>query len=592
VFGPLKAGKSTLTNTLAGEYVSPAGFGKETTRRPSLVVQGAESVIEQYFSTEPDVNYFLSQRRFGQKPKEPAPGESEQPDLTAKVRERFNAVADYVRGIRSQEEFQGRIRITSLPLNAISLEQALTQNLQFEPLLTVVRCKGGPLLTKEVAIVDMPGLDGGRSNWREDPIHEWVIKRAEFFLFVQSSVAALNNDTQAFLKEVVAHSTKPPIWLVQNVFDARHWLPKEQRKKDEAGQRKEGRKRFVDLLGEEPRADFGINAGLAWDAKQQGEQDWLFESSFSEFETGLAEVLHADRAMIQERNSIQNLRQRLEAAREEIHKTEQHVLEVRNQCQQVREKLGRAKAGLQAVNYRNGWESSITGAVSQLAENAASAWVDGLNTKKSHLQERHDRKGTGKKINEDVELTALKLAAEGGEKHFSKSLLLPHYAKDAEQFCKAAENDAVAQCNRLLAELSLPELRASGEPSAEDIPRVSDNAFMADKLKETRWHFWQKEYDGNTLKMHIEGLAKQWRHEIGARKEAWMRELITNHFSAYCEKRRQHLVAQVERALNDFETASRPKNQAADVTEQILGTMKETLAGLELPLANAVASVA
>jgi hypothetical protein len=42
VFGPLKAGKSTLTNALAGEYVSPAGFGRETTRRPSLVVQGAE----------------------------------------------------------------------------------------------------------------------------------------------------------------------------------------------------------------------------------------------------------------------------------------------------------------------------------------------------------------------------------------------------------------------------------------------------------------------------------------------------------------------------------------------------------------------
>src|ERR1700733_7431032 len=39
IFGPLKAGKSTLTNCLAGEHVSLTGFGKETTLRPSMIVQ-------------------------------------------------------------------------------------------------------------------------------------------------------------------------------------------------------------------------------------------------------------------------------------------------------------------------------------------------------------------------------------------------------------------------------------------------------------------------------------------------------------------------------------------------------------------------
>ena len=63
IFGPLKAGKSTLTNTLAGDYVSPTGFGKETTRRPSLVIRAEESGIDQYFSIDPDVSRFLSQRR-------------------------------------------------------------------------------------------------------------------------------------------------------------------------------------------------------------------------------------------------------------------------------------------------------------------------------------------------------------------------------------------------------------------------------------------------------------------------------------------------------------------------------------------------
>ena len=39
MFGPLKAGKSTLTNLLAREYVSPTGFGMETTLRPSIILK-------------------------------------------------------------------------------------------------------------------------------------------------------------------------------------------------------------------------------------------------------------------------------------------------------------------------------------------------------------------------------------------------------------------------------------------------------------------------------------------------------------------------------------------------------------------------
>jgi hypothetical protein len=157
VFGPLKAGKSTLTNALAGEYVSPAGFGKETTRRPSLVVQASESGIDQYFSTDPDVNHSLSQREVGRNVRGISPGEDET-HRVAKVREAFDAVADYLRGIRSKDEFQGRIRVSTLPLNGPLLEKSLTQNLVTEPLLTVIRCKGGHLLSKGVAIVDMPGL--------------------------------------------------------------------------------------------------------------------------------------------------------------------------------------------------------------------------------------------------------------------------------------------------------------------------------------------------------------------------------------------------------------------------------------------------
>ena len=66
-------------------------------------------------------------------------------DNKEKVQEAFDIVADFLRGIRTEEELQGRIRINILPLNDGNLEQALTQDLETEPLFTVIRCKGGQL---------------------------------------------------------------------------------------------------------------------------------------------------------------------------------------------------------------------------------------------------------------------------------------------------------------------------------------------------------------------------------------------------------------------------------------------------------------
>ncbi len=272
VFGPLKAGKSTLANALAGEYVSPAGFGKETTRRPSLVISSSESAIDQYFSTDSEINHLLSQFRIN-KHAPVTPGNEGGVSKQAKVREAFDSVADYLRGIRTKEEFNGKIRIETLPLTPSNLEETLTQDLTTEPLLTVIRCKGGHLLSHGVALVDTPGLDGSRSNWREDPIHEWVIKRAEFFIFVQSSVAAWNRETRDFVQQIVGQSTKPPIWLVQNIFEARHWQPEDKQHKAEEEQREEGKKRVIELLDEAPRSVVGLNIGLAWDGKKEMNND-------------------------------------------------------------------------------------------------------------------------------------------------------------------------------------------------------------------------------------------------------------------------------------------------------------------------------
>jgi hypothetical protein len=217
IFGPLKAGKSTLANALAGDEVSPTGFGKETTRRPSLILQASEPGIDQYFSNNPEVNEFLSGRRDTRNSIEQP---SNQGDARkANVHDAFELVADRLRGLATEQALVAQsIRVESLELTPKNLDRCLVNELMTEPLLTVIRCSGGHLLSRGVALVDMPGLDGSRTNWRHDPIHEWVIQRSEFFIFVQSSIAAWNGETKGFIKEVIARSTKPPIWLVQNII--------------------------------------------------------------------------------------------------------------------------------------------------------------------------------------------------------------------------------------------------------------------------------------------------------------------------------------------------------------------------------------
>ncbi|OQB93525.1 MAG: GTPase Era [Verrucomicrobia bacterium ADurb.Bin118] len=588
IFGPLKAGKSTLTNALASEYVSPTGFGKETTRRPSLIISAEEPGIDQYFSTDPEINHFLSQRRLRKNDATGVATDDETQKL-AKVRESFDAVADYLRGIRSKDEFQGRIRVDTLHLNAVRLEETLTQDLTTEPLLTVIRCKGDHLLRHGVAIVDMPGLDGSRSNWRTDPIHEWVMNRAEFFLFVQSSVAALNKEAHDFLKEIVAQSTKPPIWLIQNIFDARHWQPEEKRKKAEADQLEEGRQRVIKLLNEEPRTVLGLNVGLAWDAKNENQDEWLSQSKFPKFESDLADVLHAERALIQEHNCLKYLRQRFGEAEKQLKISIGQIKQLREAHKKVRDKLREAQALLDAVSYHSDWETAVRGEICAIAEAAAKPWLDSLENEVARLRERHDRKRTGKEVNGELDNTAIRLGAEGDIKHFAKPLQLPSYVKVANQYCKSAESDAITRVNEFLGELELSQLPAPVAPSAEDLPRIESESFTHDKLPERGWKNWfgGKDYDGSTLAKHIESAAKAWRQQIEKRKGNWINQVIINHFSTYCEKRRKHFQAHLQRLMADFNATAKPEEETATATENLISQMDESLRNLALPLAKA-----
>lgn len=112
-------------------------------------------------------------------------------------------------------------------------------------------------------------MDGNLANWQNNPVFRWVIEVADFFLFVQSSVAALNKDTkECFVREVASRGRKPPIWCIQNIIDARFWLPEAQRTEDAERQRDQALSRVKEMLdwpADKPApASVGLNLGLAW----------------------------------------------------------------------------------------------------------------------------------------------------------------------------------------------------------------------------------------------------------------------------------------------------------------------------------------
>ncbi len=283
MFGPLKAGKSTLTNLLAREYVSPTGFGIETTLRPSLIMKSRtkDYVIDVYES----VNTKDDQE------------------------EMFHLVMDVLRGILDYKAIKSKIRKITIPLTKKNVEKQLICHLDNEPLVTVLNVPGGNLVTEHIALIDMPGLDGIQSNWQDSVIHKWILKRADFLIFIQSSMAALNKATFDFLQDAYLSSRKPPLWLVQNIIDAKYWRSDEERRSDNDTQRQNAKGHISNLLGiSEDLRSTAINLGKASDGMDmENFHSLMSESGFPEFECSLKDILQKSRVRIQQENSVKGV---------------------------------------------------------------------------------------------------------------------------------------------------------------------------------------------------------------------------------------------------------------------------------------------
>lgn len=284
MFGPLKAGKSTLTNLLAGEYVSPTGFGAETTLRPSLIIKGRNK--------NRSIDVYVAK------------------DTKDNPEELFRLVINVLRGFSDFSEIQNKVRKKSVPWSKDNLIAQLTKDLDPEPLITVLNVPGGGLVTEHTALIDMPGLDGAKSNWEDSPVHKWVLEKADFLIFVQSSMAALNESTSGYLKEVYINSKKPPLYLVQNVMEAKHWRGKEYMERESSDQSRKAKAHVLNLIGStEDLPSTPINLGKAYDAWDEEEQygNLAVGSGFHEFEDTLQDILSSKREIIKQENAVREV---------------------------------------------------------------------------------------------------------------------------------------------------------------------------------------------------------------------------------------------------------------------------------------------
>ncbi|HSI83339.1 MAG: dynamin family protein [Candidatus Methylacidiphilales bacterium] len=286
IFGALKSGKSTLTNCLVEREISPMGYGVDTTQRPCLILRGEKEQCCQYFMRHGGDRQYV-----------------------------FDLVIDYLKGVIPEDALHAVVDVKYFPLDSAEIHKRLAAKpvaAEPEPLITVVWVKSGKFLDYNTCLVDMPGLDSVEQNAQENHIHDWIVSNADFFLFLQSSIAAINQQTEQFLRKIHTSKSHRPMWALQNRIEGRYWRdPKDLQKEAEAQQR-ESYQRIRRALGPDGEL-FGhwFNLGLEWDGIEQKNEAWKKDSCFAGFKQVILDQLSRECANIKERNCLERIDQTL-----------------------------------------------------------------------------------------------------------------------------------------------------------------------------------------------------------------------------------------------------------------------------------------
>ncbi len=277
--GMLKAGKSTLVNLLArNRHASPTGYGRDTTLRPALI-RMAEQGDAMIGSGRIDV--YL-----------PAAGEEDMG---------LGRLMDYLRGIRREPCASPQSHPLTDELVTRILCREHDKLLPVEPLLVVVTLPYHPecrMLQEGRMLLDMPGLDsalafvsrlhpegaaaelptpaGPEADVPRRGLYDAIISECDLMLFVQSSMAPLNEKASVMLRSILSKRSNTSCYIVQNAMRASYWRTEQVLGREEDEQARHARRVIARLMHKILPSDAAapdsegiqmstVNLGMAYD---------------------------------------------------------------------------------------------------------------------------------------------------------------------------------------------------------------------------------------------------------------------------------------------------------------------------------------
>ncbi len=315
--GMLKAGKSTLVNLLARTTkASPVGYGVDTTLRPALI-----KMAKKGDDIGPGRIYIYNSIDDGKE-----------------TRELFGAIMDYLRGL--DNTISRELDFKWVELTHENLSKALCRKAGFgegnlleqEPLLVVVEVpynNNCQMLKDKRMLLDMPGLDSAHAAITQSASeaagedsyigklysrYEAVISECDLMLFVQSSVAPLNDKAATMLRKILLKRPSASCYIVQNAMRARYWRTEDNQRREQERQGEHAmgiiEKMLRRIIAENSSGHYlspktrAVNLGMAYDGEFTSNDELASDRSLTDNTPISAEALKARSEFFDLENSL------------------------------------------------------------------------------------------------------------------------------------------------------------------------------------------------------------------------------------------------------------------------------------------------
>lgn len=581
VVGPTKSGKSTLVNLLARNYVSPTHF-LECTIRPSLITKHDDTGIDQYFEYEHEHK-----------------------------EEIFEKVIDYLRGMIDENDIKRLVRKDVYSLNNTNIDTLIKSEYEGtdDPLITVLKVEGGELVNGEIALIDMPGLDGNKANLENNPIYNLISKRADFIIFVQSSNAAISNSSEKFTRGIIDKSNRPPVWLIQNIFEANWWKTEEEKNAQIKEQIKVA-KEYLSSFDLKDIKHSAINLGKVNDVTfaSSGQYDEHIDNlnreveAFKEFEAQLLQLLTQEKVIIQEKNSVRNANGKITECITELNTLKDNLNVIVTRINSNIQLLEGFKNKIDTIEYsKQSFISAVSDKITEMEKN----WLTSIRNFAEDYRNTNNSTKTGIQLKFALNELSAKCADAGGE-YFDVTGELGAVLRKQAANQTAIEAIVTESINKELQRLGTAEINNDKEWNISDMPVMNTSKFDIDTGgiknhstvgKMVSWmdeEWGQKTYTGTAVINYIhlnERIFQQYVSDKSNGRVRVFKDKLELKYISYSNDKKRHLKEQIDNRLNSYRAANQTLLQQADHTKAMLDTILSGLTVIRQKSVNSMSSM-